>query len=88
MRDPQPGEWDAAKLSQQHVGDYKPFVFVDGQGVRCSLYVSGCLFAVVPGRLGVAAYSPGLDEHGNSVRAAAAIEALSDRLELHVLDRG
>ena len=45
MRDPQPGEWDAAKLSQQHVGDYKPFVFVDGQGVRCSLYVSGCLFA-------------------------------------------
>jgi anaerobic ribonucleoside-triphosphate reductase activating protein len=27
------------------VGDYKPFVMVDGEGVRCSLYVSGCLFA-------------------------------------------
>ncbi|TFC44371.1 anaerobic ribonucleoside-triphosphate reductase activating protein [Cryobacterium sp. TMT1-21] len=45
MRNPQPGEWLSEKLSQQHVGDYKPFVFVDGEGVRCSLYLSGCLFA-------------------------------------------
>ncbi|UVE94523.1 glutaminase A [Dietzia sp. B32] len=56
-------------------------------GLPAKSGVSGCLFAVVPGRLGVAAYSPRLDEHGNSVRAAAAIEALSDRLDLHVLDR-
>ncbi|WP_246043554.1 anaerobic ribonucleoside-triphosphate reductase activating protein [Rarobacter incanus] len=27
------------------MADYKPFVMVDGEGVRCSLYVSGCLFA-------------------------------------------
>ena len=45
MRNPQPGEWLSEKLSQRHVGDYKPFVFVDGEGVRCSLYLSGCLFA-------------------------------------------
>ncbi|TFC91214.1 MULTISPECIES: anaerobic ribonucleoside-triphosphate reductase activating protein [Cryobacterium] len=45
MRDPQPGEWLSEKLSQRYVGDYKPFVFVDGEGVRCSLYLSGCLFA-------------------------------------------
>jgi anaerobic ribonucleoside-triphosphate reductase activating protein len=32
-------------MSRQHVADYKPFVFVDGEGVRCSLYVSGCPFA-------------------------------------------
>ena len=25
--------------------DYKPFQFVDGEGVRCSIYLSGCLFA-------------------------------------------
>ncbi|GAA1409132.1 anaerobic ribonucleoside-triphosphate reductase activating protein [Oerskovia paurometabola] len=43
-RDPQPG-WLAERLSRGHVADYKPFVFVDGEGVRCSLYVSGCLFA-------------------------------------------
>ncbi|WP_104136930.1 MULTISPECIES: anaerobic ribonucleoside-triphosphate reductase activating protein [unclassified Cryobacterium] len=45
MRNPQPGEWLSQKLSQRYVGDYKPFVFVDGEGVRCSLYLSGCLFA-------------------------------------------
>ena len=27
------------------VADYKPYNFVDGEGVRCSLYVSGCHFA-------------------------------------------
>jgi len=55
-------------------------------GLPAKSGVSGCLFAVVPGRLGVAAYSPRLDGHGHSVRASAAIEALSDRLHLHVLD--
>ncbi|MGY4858699.1 anaerobic ribonucleoside-triphosphate reductase activating protein [Cryobacterium sp. AP23] len=45
MRHPAPREWLADKLSQGFVGDYKPFMFVDGEGVRCSLYVSGCLFA-------------------------------------------
>ncbi|WP_062311759.1 anaerobic ribonucleoside-triphosphate reductase activating protein [Demequina rhizosphaerae] len=36
--------WLASRVSQGFVADYKPFVFVDGEGVRCSLYVSGCLF--------------------------------------------
>lgn len=26
------------------IADYKPFCMVDGEGVRCSLYVSGCTF--------------------------------------------
>lgn len=45
MRNPTPGQWRSDTLSQRYVGDYKPFMFVDGEGVRCSLYVSGCLFA-------------------------------------------
>ncbi|RYV51953.1 anaerobic ribonucleoside-triphosphate reductase activating protein [Pengzhenrongella frigida] len=45
MRTPEPGQWLAEKVSQGFVADYKPFAFVDGEGVRCSLYVSGCLFA-------------------------------------------
>lgn len=45
MRSPEPGQWRSEKLSAGFVADYKPFVFVDGEGVRCSLYVSGCLFA-------------------------------------------
>lgn len=44
-RIPDPSTWRSEKVSQRHVGDYKPFMFVDGEGVRCSLYVSGCLFA-------------------------------------------
>ncbi|MDQ0424920.1 anaerobic ribonucleoside-triphosphate reductase activating protein [Cellulomonas iranensis] len=43
-RDPGPG-WVSDKVSHGYVADYKPFVMVDGEGVRCSLYVSGCLFA-------------------------------------------
>lgn len=42
--DPVPKEWLATELSQQYVASYKPFNFVDGEGVRCSLYVSGCRF--------------------------------------------
>lgn len=45
MRDPKPKEWLAEELSQNRIADYKAFNFVDGEGVRNSLYVSGCLFA-------------------------------------------
>lgn len=45
MRNPQPKEWEANDYSRNYYADYKPFNFVDGEGVRCSLYVSGCLFA-------------------------------------------
>ena len=44
-RTPVRGAWSATRLSQRRVADYKPFVMVDGEGVRCALYVSGCLFA-------------------------------------------
>lgn len=43
-RDPSPNTWLAEKLSQRYIASYKPFNFVDGEGVRCSLYVSGCPF--------------------------------------------
>lgn len=45
MRNPAPKEWKAEELSKQYIADYKAFNFVDGEGVRNSLYVSGCLFA-------------------------------------------
>lgn len=31
-------------LSKGLVADYKPFTMVDGEGFRCSIYVSGCVF--------------------------------------------
>lgn len=45
MKNPKPKEWLAKDFSKNYIADYKPFNFVDGEGVRCSLYVSGCLFA-------------------------------------------
>lgn len=36
--------WTTDRVSHDYVADYKPFSMVDGEGVRCSLYVSGCLF--------------------------------------------
>lgn len=44
-KNPKPQEWLAKDLSLGYYASYKPFVMVDGEGVRCSLYVSGCKFA-------------------------------------------
>lgn len=45
MRNPTPKEWRTEDYSQNYIADYKAFNFVDGEGIRNSLYVSGCLFA-------------------------------------------
>lgn len=45
MRNPNPKEWQAQDYSQNRIADYKAYNFVDGEGIRNSLYVSGCLFA-------------------------------------------
>jgi anaerobic ribonucleoside-triphosphate reductase activating protein len=45
VRNPKPKEWKSAQLSQKMIADYKALNFVDGEGVRNSLYLSGCLFA-------------------------------------------
>ncbi|HFU4495645.1 TPA: anaerobic ribonucleoside-triphosphate reductase activating protein [Streptococcus suis] len=44
MNNPKPQDWKSEELSQGRIIDYKAFNFVDGEGVRCSLYVSGCMF--------------------------------------------
>ena len=48
--------WDPTVVTKGHVADYKPFTSLDGEGVRCALYVSGCLFEC-PGCFNEAAWS-------------------------------
>jgi len=54
-------------------------------GLPAKSGVSGNVIMVVPGRFGVAVYSPPLDPSGNSVRGLAALRDLSKRWGLHIL---
>lgn len=56
-------------------------------GMPAKSGVAGGVLAVVPGRLGLAVYSPPLDSFGNSVRGIAVCEALSRHFALHVFDQ-
>ncbi len=56
-------------------------------GVPAKSSVSGGILAVVPDKMGIATYSPGLDAHGNSVRGVRVCQEVSRRLGLHVFAR-
>jgi glutaminase len=53
-------------------------------GLPAKSGVSGAIMSVLPNQLGLAAWSPPLDMHGNSVRGVLAMENLSRDLDLHV----
>jgi len=53
-------------------------------GVPAKSGVSGGILAAIPGKMGMAVFSPGLDHHGNSVRGVRVCEEVSGRLGLHV----
>ncbi|QTN24744.1 glutaminase A [Rhizobacter sp. AJA081-3] len=54
-------------------------------GLPAKSGVGGGIMAVLPGQLGIAVYSPALDERGNSVRGVKACETISRDLGLHFL---
>ena len=55
-------------------------------GIPAKSGVSGGILAVVPGKLGIGVFSPGLDAYGNSIRGIKVCEEISERLGLHVFD--
>ena len=55
-------------------------------GLPAKSGVSGGVIAVAPSQFGVAGFSPRLDVHGNSVRASAFVEIVSDRFGIHLLE--
>ncbi|WDF34117.1 glutaminase A [Arthrobacter agilis] len=52
-------------------------------GMPAKSGVGGGTIAVLPGQVGLAVYSPPLDEHGSSVRGIATSQRLSRDMELH-----
>jgi len=53
-------------------------------GLPAKSGVGGGILAVVPGQMGIAVYSPRLDQHGNSIAGIKALEAISAELDLHI----
>lgn len=53
-------------------------------GLPAKSGVGGGIVAVVPGKMAIAAWSPLLDENGNSVKAAQAIRYIAEELELGI----
>ncbi len=56
-------------------------------GIPAKSGVAGAILAIVPGRMGIAAYSPLLGPHCKSVRGVRAIEALSKKYHYHVFSK-
>lgn len=55
-------------------------------GIPAKSGVSGGIIAVVPGKAGIATFSPLIDKNGNSVRGLRTFEALSQEYGLHLFD--
>lgn len=53
-------------------------------GVPAKSGVSGGILAVIPGKGGIAVYSPGLDAYGNSIRGIRVCREVSANLGLHI----
>lgn len=55
-------------------------------GIPAKSGVAGGIMGVLPGQVGIAVFSPKLDEHGNSVRGVEIFERLSKDMGLHLME--
>lgn len=55
-------------------------------GIPAKSGVSGGILGALPGQVGLAAFSPRLNEHGNSVRGTALFRRLSNDMGMHLMD--
>ncbi|WP_375002463.1 glutaminase [Aeromicrobium sp. CTD01-1L150] len=59
--------------------------WVTAVGMPAKSGVSGGIIGVLPGQVGIAVFSPRLDEHGNSARGVTLFERMSHDMELHIM---
>lgn len=55
-------------------------------GIPAKSGVAGGIIGVLPGQVGIAVFSPKLDEHGNSARGIEIMERLSSDMGLHLME--
>lgn len=60
--------------------------WVSRVGIPAKSGVAGGVIGALPGQVGIAAFSPKLNERGNSVRAVALFEQLSGDMGFHMMD--
>jgi glutaminase A len=60
--------------------------WVSNVGIPAKSGVAGGIIGALPGQVGIAAFSPKLDERGNSVRGVIICEQLSRDMGLHMMD--
>lgn len=65
----------------EHTGDW-----LYTSGIPAKSGVGGGVIGVLPGKMGVAAFAPPLDDAGNSVKAQAAVKTLVSKLGLGIFD--
>jgi len=87
-------------IAEDYVGDLLTVMYTCGMydfagewsyriGLPAKSGVGGGILAVVPGKMGIAVYSPRLDQRGNSIAGIKALEAVSAELDLHIFsERG
>ncbi|KAL2204487.1 glutaminase [Sarocladium strictum] len=60
--------------------------WVSNVGIPAKSGVAGGILGALPGQVGLAAFSPKLDERGNSVRGVAICEQMSNDMGLHMME--
>ncbi|MFI3321325.1 MAG: glutaminase A [Rikenellaceae bacterium] len=65
----------------EHTGDW-----LFESGIPAKTGVGGGIMGVMPGKFGIAAFAPPIDEAGNSVKAQKAIKMICNELEINVFN--
>ncbi len=80
-------KWESEKTRQILKELFEKYKKIS-KGLPAKSGVSGSLFAVAPGKLGISGFSTSIDEKGHSYRVSLAIKEFANRMNLNVFNQG